>query len=250
MAEFRVVRLFRYPVKSLLGEEVRDVDVSFEGFDGDRLFAVVDTGTGLALSAKGEPRLLTVGARLVHGELELIFPEGAVRENYDERLTNFLQRPVRLLRNNGTSLSFRGLEIDFEKGAVYEKTGETRETRFHDSMPIHLINLRSLEKMGLSLDDAARFRPNIVFSAEQDDETLVGGYLQAGDAVLKIVKPTRRCIVITHQQKNLGRNLELLRTLRANSEGKFGLYATVVKPGKISVDDRLRFYPAETHHTT
>ncbi|MEM4284533.1 MAG: MOSC domain-containing protein, partial [Candidatus Caldarchaeum sp.] len=71
-----------------------------------------------------------------------------------------------------------------------------------------------------------------------------------GDAVLKIVKPTRRCIVITHQQKNLGRNLELLRTLRANSEGKFGLYATVVKPGKISVDDRLRFYPAETHHTT
>ncbi|BAJ50049.1 conserved hypothetical protein [Candidatus Caldarchaeum subterraneum] len=250
MAEFRVVRLFRYPVKSLLGEEVADVDVSFEGFDGDRLFAVVDPVTGYALSAKGEPRLLQIGATLVDGELGLIFPDEVVRDNYDEKLTNFLRRPVRLRRNTGTSLRFRGLEIDFEKGVVFEKTGETRETRFHDSMPIHLINLRTLEKMGLSIDEAARFRPNIVFSAEQNDESLVGGYLDTGEALLKIVKPTRRCIVITHQQKNLSRNLDLLRTLRANSEGRFGLYATVVKPGKISVDARLRFYPAETHHTT
>ncbi|MEM0349775.1 MAG: MOSC N-terminal beta barrel domain-containing protein [Candidatus Caldarchaeum sp.] len=250
MNEFRVVKLFRYPVKSLLGEELEYVDVSFDGFDGDRLFAVVDTLTGFALSAKGEPRLLTIGARLANGVLDLIFPDAVVNDNYDDMLTNFLGRPVRLVQNTGTPLSFRGLEIDFEKNIVFEKTGETRETRFHDSMPIHLINLRSLEKMGLSLDDAARFRPNIVFSSEQDDETIVGGYLEAGEALLKIVKPTKRCIVITHKQKNLSRKLELLKTLRTTCDGKFGLYATVVKPGTIRVKDRLRFYPAETHLRT
>ncbi|MEM4353064.1 MAG: MOSC N-terminal beta barrel domain-containing protein, partial [Candidatus Caldarchaeum sp.] len=59
-----VVRLYRFPVKSLQGEEMGAVYVSAHGFDGDRLYAVVEPETGFAVSAKKEPRLLDVYASL------------------------------------------------------------------------------------------------------------------------------------------------------------------------------------------
>ena len=37
-----VSKLWRYPVKSMLGEECREVELQARGFDGDRLFAVQD----------------------------------------------------------------------------------------------------------------------------------------------------------------------------------------------------------------
>ncbi|MCS6784395.1 MAG: MOSC domain-containing protein, partial [Candidatus Caldarchaeum sp.] len=78
MLEGVVVKLFRYPVKSLGGEELVSADVSLDGFVGDRLYAVVDAATGLALSAKREPRLLGVSASLSDGELSITLPDGAV----------------------------------------------------------------------------------------------------------------------------------------------------------------------------
>jgi uncharacterized protein YcbX len=44
--------LWRFPVKSMLGEELEEVDVDEGGIVGDRAFALVDVETGKVASAK------------------------------------------------------------------------------------------------------------------------------------------------------------------------------------------------------
>ncbi|MEM0440071.1 MAG: MOSC N-terminal beta barrel domain-containing protein [Candidatus Caldarchaeum sp.] len=244
--------VFRYPVKSLGGESVDSCFVGFEGLVGDRVYAVVDAVTGFAVSAKKEPRLLSVSAKMVDEELMLVFPDGRVvaRDEADDALTRFLGREVKLVKNAGRSLPFTGLEIDFDQGGrLYEKTGETKESRFHDSQPIHLIRVETLIERDLSIEDIPRFRPNIVYSSSTKEDSVIGGYMQVGDAVLKIVKPTKRCIVITHPQPGISQNIDLLKRTRTNHGGKFGLYAVVLKPGTISMKNPIKFYPAETSST-
>jgi uncharacterized protein len=47
-----VVALWRYPVKSMMGEELNAAEVTERGLVGDRRFAVVDTATGQVAGAK------------------------------------------------------------------------------------------------------------------------------------------------------------------------------------------------------
>jgi uncharacterized protein YcbX len=61
----RVTRLWRYPVKSMQGEPLREAIVGERGIEGDRQWALVALGTGKALTARREPQLLYASARLV-----------------------------------------------------------------------------------------------------------------------------------------------------------------------------------------
>src|SRR4051794_38228423 len=48
----RVVAIWRYPVKSMMGEELNATEVTERGLLGDRAFALVDEETGKVASAK------------------------------------------------------------------------------------------------------------------------------------------------------------------------------------------------------
>ena len=52
MTDGAVVSLWRYPVKSMMGEELNASDVTDRGLLGDRSLALVDTETGKVVSAK------------------------------------------------------------------------------------------------------------------------------------------------------------------------------------------------------
>src|SRR6266511_1373153 len=47
-----VVSLWRYPVKSMMGEELNAVEVTGRGLQGDRAYALVDSSDGKVASAK------------------------------------------------------------------------------------------------------------------------------------------------------------------------------------------------------
>ena len=59
----RVSELWRYPVKSLQGEQVDSVAVTADGLEGDRRFAIYDVETGFGLTARRVPELLFASAR-------------------------------------------------------------------------------------------------------------------------------------------------------------------------------------------
>ena len=58
-----VAGLWRYPVKSMVGEQVSRIDIDMSGVVGDRGYAVADAVTGKMLTAKREPRLLSAMAK-------------------------------------------------------------------------------------------------------------------------------------------------------------------------------------------
>src|SRR5436190_23931223 len=64
-----VVELWRYPVKSAQGEQVVEAAVTGLGLAWDRQLAIVDVGTGRALTGRREPRLLTLSAKVINGQV-------------------------------------------------------------------------------------------------------------------------------------------------------------------------------------
>ncbi|MEI3607427.1 MOSC N-terminal beta barrel domain-containing protein [Pseudogracilibacillus sp. SE30717A] len=48
----KVVSLHRYPVKSMMGEELNACDITPRGIYGDRMYGVVDSETGKLANAK------------------------------------------------------------------------------------------------------------------------------------------------------------------------------------------------------
>src|SRR5437667_7375255 len=52
MANSTVVSLWRYPVKSMMGEELNAADITERGLLGDRAYALVDPSDGKVASAK------------------------------------------------------------------------------------------------------------------------------------------------------------------------------------------------------
>lgn len=92
-----VAELWRYPVKSLGGEQVEHSELGSRGVLGDRLWAVRDLERDVTASARQLPVLLTATARYLERvppnagpgnvpEVEIAFPDGAVVSSSDDRV--------------------------------------------------------------------------------------------------------------------------------------------------------------------
>jgi hypothetical protein len=107
----QVSALWRYPVKSLGGEQVEQIDISPRGPHGDRLWAVRDLERDVTATARRIPALLGATARYVAPvasdagpgnapEVEITFPDGSVCSSSDpdvhKKLSDLADRDVRL----------------------------------------------------------------------------------------------------------------------------------------------------------
>lgn len=107
----QVCQLWRYPVKSLGGGPVEQVEIGARGLHGDRLWAVRDVARDGTASARRIPALLTATARYVGPvpadagpgnapEVEISFPDGTVLSSNDgavhAKLSELAGREVRL----------------------------------------------------------------------------------------------------------------------------------------------------------
>ena len=65
----QVTQLWRYPVKSIGGEQLESASIDELGIVGDRGWGVFDVATGTVLTARRSPQLLFASARIEDGEL-------------------------------------------------------------------------------------------------------------------------------------------------------------------------------------
>ena len=93
----RVAELWRFPVKSLQGEQLDGATVADGGIVGDRAYAIFDLHTGLGLTARRVPELLFASARLVAEDRppEITLPDGTIACG-DAALSHWLGRNVAL----------------------------------------------------------------------------------------------------------------------------------------------------------
>src|SRR5438477_5920028 len=106
-----VVSLWRYPVKSMMGEELNATEVTEHGLLGDRAYALLDSSTGKVVSAKNPrrwPNLFDFRAAFVEpprtGEkippVRIALPNGSIltseQSDLNQILSNALGRAVML----------------------------------------------------------------------------------------------------------------------------------------------------------
>jgi uncharacterized protein YcbX len=264
-----VVALWRYPVKSMMGEELNSSEITDRGLLGDRQFAVVDRATGKVGGAKNPRKWGNFfafrasyveppksGARI--SPVRITLPSGEVvtndRADLEQVLSRAFGRDVAFAEarpGEGTSgvaeeywpdmegLDHRDTVTDFEMPAG----------TFFDIAVVHLLTtstinrLRELYPQGRF--EARRFRPNLVVATGGEDAGFVendwiGRTVAVGDTVrLVITEPCPRCVMITLPQGDLPKDSGILRTAAQHNGVNVGVYASVVRGGTIRRGDAV-----------
>ncbi|MFI5613313.1 MOSC domain-containing protein [Amycolatopsis sp. NPDC051903] len=260
----QVTTLRRYPVKSMLGEDVAEIALAPGGVDGDRAFAVIDADTGLVATAK-HPRLwrgLLTFAAVTENRVIVRFPDGskvpAGAPDLDSRLSAALGRPVAVsgVRPEGATVERPAPEDVLDQGVSAVVPAQTLEIgqgspgrSFVDHSPVHLITTATLRHLGTEF---VRYRPNLVIDTPDGTEAFVenrwlGKELRVGTALLRITLPTPRCAVPSLAHGTLARDPEAVRAVMRDNRidvpglGKAmpcaGAYAEVVEPGEVRLAD-------------
>jgi uncharacterized protein YcbX len=250
----KVDSLWRYPVKSMRGEEMNELFAGYAGVYGDRLFAFVSDGkpkefpyfTGRdqrwmircrarfcdpakAASPSNwreaeENGAWALPATAAQIALEVETPDGKVFAIDDRALIESLRagtehsRAVRLLRSD------RALT---------------------DCAPLSLFSLQTVRQLeresGIPIDKR-QFRANVYLdlpeTAAFTEDKFVGRSLRLGSkVVVSITKRDGRCMMITLNPDTAEKFPEVLKAVGQKHEGKAGLYAAVLAEGMVRKED-------------
>ena len=234
----RVLELWRYPVKSLQGERLDVARIDTGGIDGDRQWALFDVATGLGLTARREPDLLFAAARLRSGGgVEIVLPDGTVTVD-DAVLSDWLGRPVTL--RSATEVTeqrrYQGLDDDLDERSGWHDWEGAAGGAFHDNANGRL----SLVSTGTLGDwDRRRFRSNVVLDGA-GEAGLVGARVRLGGAVVDVVEPIPRCVMVTRPQGGgIGRDTGVLKTIHRVHDGNLAMAGLVREPGTVRTGDVL-----------
>jgi uncharacterized protein YcbX len=266
-----VAVLRRYPVKSMLGEELRACDVTGRGLSGDRALALVHHETGKVASAKN-PRLwrgLLKLAAATGPDVRITFPDGTALAStdpgIDAALSEFLGRPVRLTavpapdatldRADPEQVLRDGLDAAVRLDVIEHLGDAAPEGTFFDFAPLHLITTSTLDRIAeLSPRGAVeleRYRPNVVIrttAAGFTENDWAGRDLLIGDDLaVRVIARTPRCAIPTLEHGDLPRDTDALRVPAAHNRVSAmadfgpqpcaGVYAEVIRPGRVRVGD-------------
>ena len=220
MTEVAVVRaLYRYPVKSMAGETLNEVELGWHGFEGDRRFAFVRTSelVGMPwLTASRFPELLLYKPHyasddIVKSSVLVTTPDGLKMALSDARLSEQISRlygldvhPMRL----DTGIFDQASLSLISQGTIVAMSGETG---------------RDLE--------IARFRPNIVVEILDGqpfvEDTWVGHRLTFGTSpdapAMRATERDIRCVMVNIDPTTLEKDAKVLKNIAKQHETCLGI---------------------------
>lgn len=267
----RVVSVWRYPVKSMMGEELNASEVTERGLLGDRAYALLDPVTGKVASAKNPrkwARMFDFRAAFVERPrpeaplppVRVTCPDGTTIESgapdIEPVLSKALGRAVRFVTSAPEKPSLEEYWPDIEGLAHREKiTNEAMPTRtFFDLATVHLLTTATLDQMReLNPEgrfETRRFRPNFVVQPTGGrrgfvEDAWIGKNLTLGKhAQIRVTGPCTRCVMTTLPQGDLPQDGGILRTAAKHHGVNVGVYATVAHPGLVRRGDSVEIESA------
>jgi uncharacterized protein YcbX len=120
---------------------------------------------------------------------------------------------------------------------------ESTVSHFDDG-PISLIARASVaavaEARGVPVD-VRRFRANVLLDGlgAFGEEAWIGRRLRLGTAVLEVSAPSPRCVMVNAETADLPAQPGNLAAIGRLHDGKLGVVATVIRPGRIREGDAL-----------
>lgn len=237
----RVVRLWRYPVKSMGGCAVDAVRVDQNGVHGDRAYAVRDRTTGVMVSLDSAPELLHVGVRQSQPDATpLLLIPGAMgwtsAEHASPALSVYLLRDVEVVRRSDLESA-----LSFDYGLPVRNSAQQG---FADvAGAVHLVSSASLAWLDGSDSDASRVRANAELQLELPafgEHSLLGRLLLIGSVVVQVSEVTERCGLLDASQPGRTARPGTLATVQDVTGGGLGVYAHVHLPGSVHVGDLVQ----------
>jgi hypothetical protein len=272
-----VSQLWRYPVKSMLGDTVTTVDLAAAGIVGDRPWAVLDARTGAIRGGKQIPSLMQARATFRSGDVavaDIELPDGSHTATDDpavhRRLSEAFAADLRLEALHPPA------DLDFYRrrpptgdplAEARAALGRTEDEplpdmswmpatvfefqappgSFVDAFPLLILSTSALRTLTDALPgsnpEVRRFRPSIVV----DTGTAPGhpelgwpsrSRWRVGTAEIEIVGPCPRCVMPTRAlDHDVPEDRPILRHIVRELDGNVGVYAEVVVPGRCAVGD-------------
>ncbi len=232
-----VSELWRFPVKSMVGERVDALQVDWRGAGGDRTHALHSDRKGelRQLTIREAPRMLRWHASYGGADVSphkpppatLTAPDGRAytwgEDGLGGALEHDLGRPVTLVR-----------DLDGQQDLEGSLLLTTEASR------------RALEAELAAPVDSRRFRPNLHLDLDAPAWAELGweglGVELEGGVVLRLLHPCERCVIPTRwpaADGSVGRWPGLLKHLAREHETSFGINARVEVPGVVRAGERL-----------
>jgi len=269
-----VKALWRYPVKSMLGEQLNELHITAGGVTGDRAWALRDLENKRIASAKKFVGLLRLRAQYEGTPtaenlppVKITLPDGravhADDANASEIISDALGHGFHLENTPSRTGERAGIDpktifADSPVGSVIpglkadqmpDYFGLHKGTYF-DSASFHLIatgtlaHIRGLTE-GASEFDYRRFRANMLIDTGDDasgfvEDQWTGGVLEIGNAVkITSIQPALRCVMTTHAQQDLPRDLAILRTTVQRHQANLGAFTAIEGEGDVHLGDAV-----------
>jgi uncharacterized protein YcbX len=276
----QVSEVWRYPVKSMMGERVAGVDLADRGVVGDRTWAVRDEVRGGIRGAKKIGALMQLAAEYadgVDGPVRITLADGSTvttdDPDRDRVVSDALAHQVTLWPlppADDLDHYRRGApdsdDVMEELNAIFGREEgeplpdlsvfppeiiefESPPGTYHDAYPLLLLSTSALRALAEALPDSVidvrRFRPSLVVDTGDEpghpEFGWVGRRLQVGSAELEVVTPCPRCVMVTREiDASVPADRAVLRHVVRDLDQNVGVYATVVTPGSVAVGDPVR----------
>lgn len=252
----KVESLWRYPVKSMRGEEVAEAFVGFAGFYGDRCYAVRNSAARVGfpyLNATRHEEMLQYQPRFRNAERAVRPPNLTEAESIAPGVTPSNAGEGDLDLDVVTPL---GTVLDINDPALLEMLGAGLKGENHlsllrsdraltDCRPVSLISLQTIGQVGDELGfplDKRRFRANIYFDLAEGDGfgeyAFVGRRLRIGaKAEIMVLERDPRCKMISLDPETGDHNPDVLKQVAKSHGADAGVYCAVLVEGMVKTGD-------------
>jgi uncharacterized protein YcbX len=227
--------LFRYPVKSMGGERLEAADMGFHGLDGDRRLALrrMDDRSGFPWLTAGKlPELLLFQPHRDDAGNESLpthvrTPEGQTFPMFAEDLA------ADVARRHGAPLQMMQMKHGiFDDATISVIASDT---------------IGEICRLAGQNPDVRRFRPNILARLHQQgpfqEDAWVGAKLTFGEGerapAIMVTLCDARCAMINFDPETARATPEVLKAAVRANDNNAGIYATVVRAGRLTVGQTI-----------
>lgn len=231
-----VEALFRYPVKSMRGEQLEGASLGWHGIEGDRRLAFrrIDNRSGFPwLSASKLPDLVRFAP---------LRREGGAEEDL----------PTHIRTPDGEAMTVFGDDLAVEIGRRYKAPVQMMQLNHgvFDEAPVSVIasdTVREIGRLAGRTLDVRRFRPNVVVRLLQsvpfqEDEWL-GGVLSFGEGddapAITVTMRDVRCSMVNLDPDSASSAPEVMKAVVRANDNNAGIYGAVTRIGRLALGQTI-----------
>ena len=252
-----VESIWRYPVKSMKGETLDEIFVSFAGVMGDRLYGIVNGNGNPAFpwyTIRDYEKLLLYQPRYKNHDATLQPKNLAAAQEMPPGINPLYPEPdqfsIEVETPDGNIYS---LENDSFLEHLKSLTGDrSLRLRFtqrsqYDCRPLSIFSMQMRDLLAEELDmdiDKRQFRANFYVKWNDNkpkyENDLVGHRLKIGDRLeVNVLERDPRCKVITVNPDTAAVDSKLIKHISQSHEGYAGVYGAVLVEGIVKAGDSI-----------